>query len=146
MRSGPRDTPQATSPAARFVAMALLPLALSSCGGGDEADPEAFCAGIEQLREDDPFAELTVASPGEMRDAFAVLASGAGRVAEDAPDDAAVQARRYAEAVEALQDEMAGGGYDLTRVDRDRYRDRVEDYDEAATSLANAARAICGDP
>ena len=131
------------STAARFGLGVLLPLAGVACGGDDAPDPEAFCAGIERLRESDPFAELTVASPGEMRDAFSLLARGAARVAEAAPDDAAVQARRYADAVEGLRDEMAGGGYDLTQVDRARYREGVEDYGEAATSLANAARAIC---
>lgn len=144
--SGPRDTPPATCPAAQLLVAALLPLALSGCGGGADAEVAAFCSAIEALRDDDPFAELTVASPGEMRDAFAVLAEGADRAADVAPDDAAVQARRYADAVEALRDELAGGGYDPTQVDTRRYRDGVEAYGEAATSLANAARARCDEP
>jgi len=122
------------------AALALVPAA---CGDGGGADPEAFCAAFEDLREDDPFAELTVASPGEMRDAFDRLADGAEGMADAAPDEADVQADRYAAAVDALREEMAGAGYALTQLDRDRYGDAVREYQRAADSLANAARAVC---
>ena len=132
------------APPLRAVAAALLALgALGGCDDGRQADPEAFCAAFEDLRDGDPFADLAVASPGEMRDAFATLADGAGRMDDAAPDDVAVQARRYAEAVEVLRDELAGGGYDLTQVDRERYAAGVEAYTRAARSLGNAARATC---
>lgn len=133
------------------MVVALVGLVLTGCaddgggGGGGGGDPAAFCAAFDDLREGDPFADLAVASPGEMRDAFAALADGAERIADAAPPDAGLQARRYADAVEALRDELAGGGYDLTQVDHGRYRDGVEAYGRAATSLANAARARCDD-
>lgn len=145
-RSGQPGSRRAPSTAAWFGVCVLLPLAGPACAGDDDADPGAFCEGIEQLREDDPFAQLTVASPGEMRDAFSLLARGAARVAGAAPEGAAVQARRYADAVEALRDELAGGGYDLTQIDTRRYQAGVDEYGEAATSLANTARAVCDEP
>jgi len=118
---------------------------LAACGGDDGGDRVAFCEAFAELRDDDPFADLAVASPGEMRDAFAALADGAERMADEAPAEAGVQADRYADAVEGLRDELAGGGYDLTQIDTRRYRDGVEVYGDAATSLANAARSICDD-
>jgi len=120
-------------------------LVLAGCGGDDGAgDPAAFCRAVDELREGDPFADLAVASPGEMRDAFAALARGADRIADAAPDDAEVQADRYVDAVAALRDELAGAGYDLRRLDVARYQDAVAAYGEAATSLGNAARSRCG--
>jgi len=134
-------------PAAALTRVAGLLLAgvlLAGCGGDDEGDPAAFCRAVEELREGDPFADLAVASPGEMRDAFTALAEGAERIAEAAPPDAEVQADRYVDAIEVLRDELAGAGYDLRRLDTQRYGEGVEAYTEAATSLGNAARARCG--
>ena len=75
-----------------------------------------------------------------MRDAFDRLADGAEGMADAAPDDADVQAGRYAAAVEALREEMAGAGYALTQLDRDRYGDAVRDY-HASTAAPTAAPA-----
>ena len=145
-RSGQPPAPPARRRAARFVAVGLLAIGLGACGDEErQTDPAAFCDAVADLRANDPFVELTVASPEEMRAAFEELADGASRIAEAAPEDAGVQADRYRDAVEALRDELAGAGYDPTMVDNARYADGVEAYTEAATSLGNAARALCGD-
>lgn len=124
--------------------MLALAALLVGCGDDDgSGDPAAFCAAVDELRSNDPFAELAVASPGEMRDAFAALAEGAQRIADAAPEPARVQARRYAERIDVLRDELAGAGYDPRQVDVQRYADAVDDYREAATSLGNAADATC---
>lgn len=133
------------APALRAAAaLALASLLLAGCGDDGAGDRDEFCAAVADLRANDPFADLAVASPGEMRDAFAALAAGAERVAAAAPDDVRVQGRRYAEAVGALRDELAGAGYDPTQVDNQRYSAHVDDYTAAATSLGNAADATCG--
>lgn len=129
---------------ARWLAGAVVAgLVLAGCGGDDGGDAQAFCAAVADLRADDPFAELPIASPGEMRDAFADLAEGADRIAGTAPPDARTQARRYADAVGSLRDELAGAGYDPTRVDHLAYAQAVAAYTEAAASVDNAADAIC---
>jgi hypothetical protein len=132
-------------PAPALTAAGALALAalLAGCGSDGGGDPAAFCAAVDDLRGNDPFADLAVASPGEMRDAFAALADGARRIDDAAPESAEVQARRYAEAVEVLRDELAGAGYDPRQVDVQRYGDGVDDYTAAATSLGNAADATC---
>jgi hypothetical protein len=143
-RSGLPATSPAATRATRFGVVAIAVLLAGACGGDGRApDPEAFCAAFEELRANDPFAELAVASPGEMRDAFAELAAGAEQMAQTAPDDVEVQARRYAEAVEDLRAELAGAGYDPRLVDTRRYGAGVRTYTEAAESLGNAAGALC---
>ena len=130
--------------AARSVGLSLVLLAAGACAGDDGGgDMAAFCQAVEDLRDDDPFAELEIASPGEMRDAFAELAEGVDRIAEAAPDEIGSQADRYADAVESLRDELAGAGYDPTRVDQLRYGQAVAAYTEAATSVGNTAEAAC---
>lgn len=144
--SGPRHTPSAASPASRFAVAALVvagALALAGCGDGGGGDEATFCAAIEALRADAPFAELAVATPAEMRDAFDALTTGAGRIAAAASGDVAVPADRYRDAVDAVRDELAGAGYDPTRVDNRRYARAVEEYSAAADSLDNAADARC---
>ena len=122
--------------------LALLVLLLAACGsdGGDRA---SFCDGIERLRRDDPFAELAVASPGEMRDAFDDLRETAEAVASDAPSDAEVAADRYLATVDDLLDQLRGAGFELTELDLPAYRRATSEYGEAAASLDNAGRAIC---
>ena len=143
-RSGPRSTPPALLLAAQKLIGALVLVGLlSGCGGDDGGDVAAFCEAVEDLRDDDPFEELQVASPGEMRDAFADLADGVDRIADAAPDEVGTQADRYADAVEALRDELAGAGYDPTRVDQLDYGQAVAAYTEAAVSVDNAADALC---
>jgi hypothetical protein len=128
---------------ARLTAVAMAAAPLVACSDDGDGDRQAFCAAVEDLRADDPFAELEIASPGEMRDAFAVLADGVERIADAAPADVHTQARRYADAVDVLRDELAGAGYDPTRVDQMAYGQAVAAYTEAAVSVDNAADAIC---
>lgn len=145
VRSGPRATPSALRSAAQKLGCSLVLVGVLSgaCGGDDAGDLASFCAAVEDLRDDDPFAELQIASPADMRDAFAELADGVDRIAEAAPDEARTQAERYADAVDALRDELAGAGYDPTRVDQLRYGQAVAAYGEAATSVSNTADAVC---
>ena len=118
-------------------------LLLAAACGGDGGDRAAFCDGIERLRRDDPFADLAVASPGEMRDAFDDLREAAEAVAADAPSDAEVAADRYLGTVDDLLDQLRGAGFDLTELDLPAYRRATADYGEAAESLDNAGSAIC---
>ena len=145
VRPGPRETPPALRGAAQKLgcSLVLAGLVLSGCSDGDEGDLASFCAAVSDLEENDPFAELQIASPGEMRDAFAELADGVDRIAQTAPDEVRTQAQRYADAVEALRDELAGAGYDPTRVDQMPYGQAVAAYTEGAVSVSNAADALC---
>lgn len=145
IRSGPRSTPPASLPAARKLISALVLVGLLGACGDDsgDGDVDAFCDAVADLKADDPFAELDIATPEEMRDAFAELADGVDRVADAAPTDARSQAQRWADAVDDLRDELAGAGYDLTRVDTLAYGQAVAAYTEAAVSVDNAADALC---
>jgi len=144
IRSGTRCTPPGARGAAqKLVGAVVLVGLLGGCGGDDGGDVAAFCEAVEDLRDDDPFEELQIASPGEMRDAFADLAVGVDRIADAAPEEARSQARRYADAVEDLRDELAGAGYDPTRVDQLDYGQAVAAYTEGAVSVDNAADALC---
>ena len=131
-RSGTRSTPSRACGAARNVGLVVLlaTAVLTGCGE-DEGDLASFCEAVEDLQNDDPFAEL---------------AAGVDRIAAAAPQEIGSQADRYADAVESLRDELAGAGYDPTRVDQLRYGQAVASYTEAATSVSNAADADCGDP
>lgn len=144
-RAGRRPAPLRAR-AGRWASVALVAaalLGLAACGDDAGGDRTTFCAAVEALRSEDPFAELEVASPGQMRDAFEALADGADRIAGAAPGEVSVQADRYRDAVGALRDELAGAGYDPTRMDGRRYARAVADYTEAADSLDNAADARC---
>ncbi len=126
-----------------LAALVLVAGVAAGCGGDDRGDLTAFCAAMDDLRAADPFADLAVASPEDMRDAFGELADSAKRVADAAPPDARVQADRYAAAIEALRGELAGAGYDPTRLDSLRYRQATDEYTAAAVSLDNAGTSAC---
>lgn len=117
---------------------------LAGCSDGDSGgDLEAFCGAMAELRDDDPFAELAVASPGEMRDAFEELRAGAERVETAAPPEAEVQARAYLESVDRLIDLMRAAGYDPRSLDNLAYSDATSTYTSAAVSVDRAATAVC---
>lgn len=125
----------------------VVVVAAGLAGGCSDGDPggdlEAFCGAIEELRDDDPFAELAVASPGEMRDAFEQLRAGAERVESAAPTEAEVQARAYLESVDRLIDLMRAAGYDPRSLDNLAYSDATSTYTSAAVSVDRAATAAC---
>ena len=121
----------------------VLALVLAGCGGDDGGDPEAFCAAVEDLRAGDPFADLAVASPQEMRAAFDQLRAGAERIEDVAPPAVEVQAERYRDSVDELVDQLRGAGFDLRELDLPSYRRAARDHAEISASLDNAAAAAC---
>ena len=108
-----------------------------------EADPQAFCEAVAALRGDDPFADLAMASPGEMRDAFDSLRDGVAAIDATAPAEAAVQAGEYLVAVDELIGLLRAAGYDPRALDGLAYRDATDRYTAAAVSVDNAAGATC---
>lgn len=133
-----------THPLSRPPALLLLALAVVLAGcGGDGGDTEAFCAAVDDLRTADPFAELPVASPQEMRAAFDELRAGAERIEDTSPRATEVQAERYRAAVDELVDQMRGAGFDLRELDRSSYRRATREYADTTVSLDNAADAAC---
>lgn len=133
-----------THPLTRILGalLASASLLLGACGD-DDGDRAAFCEAMVELRELDPFQDLDIASPEDMRDAFQTLAEDADRIASLAPPDARPQARRYESAIDELVDELSGAGYDPRRLDALRYGQATEEYTDAAVSLDNAAQGAC---
>lgn len=122
------------------VALAVGAAACSDDGGGDLA---SFCEAVETLAGDDPFAELSVASPEEMRTAFDQLRDGVADIAAAAPDDLEGPADRYLDTVDVLIEQLRGAGYDPRDLDSLAYRTAASDYEAAAVSVENAAGAAC---
>ncbi len=132
-----------TRTAALLLAAGLLLVGVGCGDDGGDGDLASFCAAYERLAAEDPFEELAIASPEEMRAAFLTLRDGVAAVAAAAPPEAAVQADRYEDAVVAVTDELAGAGYDPRRVDPLRYRRATDDYRSAAASVENSASSLC---
>lgn len=125
-----------------IVAAAAL---LTSCGDDDgSGDVASFCEAVESLAADDPFGELAVASPQEMRAAFDELRDGVEAIARSAPDDLSGRADRYLDSVDALIDQLRGAGYDPRQLDTLHYGTATDAYEEAAVSVENAAEDACG--
>ncbi len=119
-------------------------LVSAGCGDDDTApDPQAFCIAVADLRADDPFADLAMASPGEMRDAFDELRDGVVAIQSVAPAETEVQAGEYLAAVDELIDLLRAAGYDPRALDGLAYRDATARYTAAAVSVDNAADAVC---
>lgn len=117
---------------------------LAGCGGDDtETDPQAFCDAVADLRDDDPFADLAMASPGEMRDAFDALRDAIAAIDAAAPAEAEVQAGEYLTVVDELIGLLRAAGYDPRALDGLAYRDATDRYTAAAVSVDNAADATC---
>lgn len=130
----------------RFVLAATVvlgALGLAACGGDSGADEEAFCAAYDRLGQNNPFSELTMASPDEMKAAFDQLAEAADEIADAAPSNASVQADAYASAIDALMDQLRAAGYDPRNVDATAYQQAVTEYQETGGSLGREAEAIC---
>ncbi|WP_436795428.1 hypothetical protein [Actinospongicola halichondriae] len=129
----------------RSIVLVVLVSALAVGGCSDDAggDLASFCAAVDELEANDPFADLDVASPGEMRTAFDQLSEGVERIADAAPDDLRPSADRYADTVDALIDHLRGADFDPRNLDTLRYRTAAADYEEAAVSVENAATAAC---
>ena len=134
------------TPAARPWVVALTGLALlaASCAGDDDGDLARFCAEVEALRDDDPFADLPVASPQEMRSAFDDLTESVDRIVDAAPPEAETQADRYQDALDDVADHLRGAGFDPRQLDTLAYGRATAAYGEAATSLDNTTDALCG--
>ncbi len=147
IRSGPRATSPASRGAARNlggIVVLLVAGVLGGCGSdGDEGDLEAFCAAVESLRDEDPFAELEIASPGEMQAAFGRLDAGVDAIESAAPSEARRQARAYQDSVDELIDQLRGAGFDPRNVDPLAYRQATAAYGNAAVSVDNAAANLC---
>ena len=125
------------------MAVTVLVAVVSGCGDDGGGDLEAFCASVEALRDQDPFADLEIASPEEMRAAFDQLSEGVERIADDAPPDVEVQADAYRASVDQLVDQLRGAGFDPSQVDALAYGRAVEEYQSAAVSVDNSARSLC---
>lgn len=118
---------------------------IGACSDGDSGggDLAAFCASVTDLADNDPFADLDLASPEEMRAAFDDLRSGVDAIADDAPEDLEGRADRYLATVDELVDQLRGAGFDPRQLDTLRYRTAAADYEEAAISIENAAADAC---
>ncbi len=125
------------------LAVTVAALALSGCGADGGGDLASFCDAVDALEANDPFADLDVASPGEMRTAFDHLREGVQRIADAAPDELDASAGRYADTVDTLIDHLRAADFDPRNLDTLRYRTAAADYEEAAVSIENAATGSC---
>ncbi len=126
------------------VAVALvLAASTGACTDGSSGDVASFCAAVQSLADDDPFAELEIASPQEMRTAFDRLRDGVADIADAAPDDLDGRSGRYLESVDELIDQLRGAGFDPRDLDTLDYRSATSEYEEAAVSIENAAADAC---
>ncbi len=123
-------------------ALLLAGIGVAACGD-DGGDIASFCQAVDELAENDPFAELDVASPEEMRDAFDQLRDGVERIDDSAPDDLESRTRRYLAALDEVTDQLRGAGFDPRNLDTLAYRTATADYEEAAVSIENAADDAC---
>jgi hypothetical protein len=126
----------------RRLALLVLPAALpllAATGCGDDDGPHdatAFCAHLERLSENDPFAAFgDRATDAEIEQAFHALVARADELAALAPDEERPTARDYAEAAKGLDELMAAAGYDGSRLDTRAYRDEQVRYADAAARL-----------
>lgn len=132
---------------AGVVVAGVLAAGLAGCGSDDEGgDVVAFCEAVTELQDENPFAELEIASPAEMRAAFDRLDEGVDRIADSAPGEVRRQAEAYQASVDELIDQLRGAGFDPRNVDALDYRAATEDYGDAAVSVDNAAADLCPDP
>ena len=128
---------------AAAAALALAALGVACCGDDDGGDLASFCDAVHTLADDDPFADLDVASPAEMSTAFARLRDGVAEIASTAPADLEGRADRYLDTVDDLIDQLQGAAFDPRDLDSLAYRTAAADYETAAVSIENAADDAC---
>lgn len=128
-----------------LMGMVALLLACSGGDGGGSADPAAFCARLDRLTSNDPFAAFgDTASAAEIEQAFGALVDRSAELVDVAPEEARSAARQYAAAAESLDALMAAAGYVGSQVDQRAYRDEQLAYAEAADRLLRYLDAECG--
>jgi hypothetical protein len=116
------------------------------CSGGDDSagDLRAFCAQVDSLSTNDPFASFgDTARPEEMRSAFKALAERADALATPAPVGARAAADRFARATHELDRLLAAAGYDGRNVEVLAYGNAQADYDEAKAQIERFATNRC---
>lgn len=124
--------------------LAVVTLGLAGCGDdGEPADLATFCTRFDELSGASPFAELTIATPGEMRAAFDSLRDSADGLVRVAPADVELAATDYRDAVGVLVAELEAAGFDSRNVDTLTYGRAVDDYSDAAVALDRAAASAC---
>lgn len=130
-------------PLALLAAIAVVTLGVASCSDDDSGDLATFCDAVHDLADNDPFADLSVASPEEMQTAFEQLRDGVAEIASAAPDDLRGRADRYLDAVDDLTAQLRGAAFDPRDLDSLAYRTAAADYEAAAVSIENAAGSAC---
>lgn len=126
--------------------MAAYALLMAGACAGDATDPEAFCEAFEDLRGATPFGTDATATSDEMAQSFSDLQTKIAALVGPAPDETAVAARSYLNAVDDLIGLLEGVGFDPRLVDQLDYSEAVERYSEAAQRLQPAAEAACSTP
>ena len=130
--------------AGSFLSVAALCATVTGAGcGHDHGDLATFCVDYRTLADDNPFATLEVASPGEMRTAFKDLSDAADAVESSAPEGLDRLASDYSNAIETLVEVLSATEFDPRNLDTAAYRRATIDYAAAATALSNETVARC---
>lgn len=99
-------------------------------------DQPAFCARLERLAKNDPFAAFgDRATEGQIQQAFDALVERADELLDLAPEEAKAAAREYSDATTSLRDLLEDADGDPADVDTRAYRDQQVRYSDAAALL-----------
>ncbi len=127
--------------AALIVAAAF---AVAACGGDDGRDLARFCAEVDELSTNDPFASFgDAAGPEEIEAGYDALVDRADDLAGAAPDDITSTADRYRDASSELRDLLRVSGFEGSRVDALGYQSAADDYTEASEQIEVYAGREC---